>query len=46
VIYVEPMEKSNSLMIENSSILNLHSLQNIVFDLVDDLSVLIVRLYD
>jgi hypothetical protein len=33
-------------MIENSSILNLHSLENIVFDLVDDLSVLIVRLYD
>jgi hypothetical protein len=46
VIYVERMENSNSLMIENSSILNLHSLQNIVFDLVDDLSVLIVRLYD
>jgi hypothetical protein len=46
VIYVELMENSNSLMIENSSILNLHSLQNIVFDLVDDSSVLIVRLYD
>jgi hypothetical protein len=46
VIYVELMENSNSLMIENSSILNLHSLQNIVIDLVDDSSVLIVRLYD
>jgi hypothetical protein len=45
-IYVECMENSNSLIIENSSILNLHSLENIVFDLVDDLSVLIVRLYD
>jgi hypothetical protein len=40
------MENSDSLMIENSSILNLHSLENIVFNLVDDLSVLIVRLYD
>jgi hypothetical protein len=40
------MENSNSLMIENNSILNLHNLENIVFNLVDDLSVLIVRLYD